>query len=358
VVLEVLVVDLWEDASDEFGFNWEFVDHDSSVAMSSIGSFAGVASFTSVPTSKLVELALTLKALITEKRARIRSRPRVATLNGQKASIDISLDEYFAIITDLYSDTARLRTELQIIKSGVKLEMTPHIGDNGDITIDVHTVVSDVASRRNNTINNGSVTDGDLPVIRRREATTRVRAKEGDAVVIGGLVETQERTDDKSVPLLSSIPLVGGLFTSKENRTVKKEVMIFITPRLIREGQIALSDRHKLINETEEIEKLRDVDRLFDVRYLHRHDSTAAQKEIEALRDVITLLDGQKQPHKNAFDKNSEGEITTSGHQNLRNVAEKIETLQEVVALLDVQHQPRHNSLNADKEHESSVNNE
>jgi hypothetical protein len=70
------------------------------------------------------------------------------------------------------------------------------------------------------------------------------------------------------------------------------------------------------------------------------------------------LLDGQKQPHKNAFDKNSEGEITTSGHQNLRNVAEKIETLQEVVALLDVQHQPRHNSLNADKEHESSVNNE
>jgi len=358
VVLEVLVVDLWEDSSDEFGFNWEFMDHDSSVEMSGIGSFGGVASFTSVSASKLAELTLTLKALVAEKRASIRSRPRVATLNGQKASIDISLDEYFAIITDLYGDTSRLRTQLQIIKSGVLLEMTPHIGDDGDITIDVHTVVSDVASRRNNPTNNSSVSDGDLPVIRRREASTRVRAKEGDAVVIGGLVETQERTDDKMVPILSSIPLVGGLFTSKENTTVKKEVMIFITPRLIREGQIALSDRHKLINETEEIEKLRDVDRLFDVRYMHRHDSTAAEKEIEDLRDVITLLDGQKQPHQNALDRNNEGEIALSGHHNLLNVAEEIEALQDVVALLDVQHQPRHNSLDVDKEHESSVKNE
>ena len=353
VVLEVLVVDLWEDASDEFGFNWEFIDHDSSIAMSGLGGFAGVASFTSISASKLAELTLTLKALVAEKRASIRSRPRVATLNGQKASIDISLDEYFAITTDLYGDSSRLRTQLQIIKSGVLLEMTPHIGDDGDITIDIHTTVSDVASRRNNPTSNSGVTDGDLPVIRRREAKTRVRAKEGDAIVIGGLVETQERTDDKKVPILSSIPLIGGLFTSKESTTVKKEVIIFITPRLIREGQIALSDRHKLINEEEEIEKLRDVATLFDVRYKFRQNSLSKEEEIQCLRDVVAVLNGQRQHRKDSLKTNDEGEIPSSSRYNSFNITEEMESLRDVVALLNGQHQSRHNLFEIDNKRES-----
>ncbi len=358
VVLEVLVVDLWEDASDEFGFNWEFIDHDSSIAMSGLGGFAGVASFTSISASKLAELTLTLKALVAEKRASIRSRPRVATLNGQKASIDISLDEYFAITTDLYGDTSRLRTQLQIIKSGVLLEMTPHIGDDGDITIDIHTTVSDVASRRNNPTNDSSVSYGNLPVIRRREAKTRVRAKEGDAIVIGGLVETQERTDDKKVPILSSIPLIGGLFTSKESTTVKKVVMIFITPRLIREGQIALSDRNKLINKESEIELLRDVATLFDVRYKRRQNLLSEEEEIQCLRDVVAVLNGQRQHRQDSLKTDDEGEIPSSGRYNSFNITEEIESLRDVVALLNVESHNTHGSLDVDKEHESSVKNE
>ena len=337
VVLEVLVVDLWEDARDEFGFDWEFVDHDSSAAMSGVGSFTGLASFTSVSASKLAELTMTLKALVTEKKASIRCRPRVATLNGQKASIDISLDEYFAIITDLYGDTSRLRTQLQIIKSGVLLEITPQIGDNGDITVDVHTVVSDVASRRNSMSSSGSGNE-DLPVIRRREANTHVRVKQNDAIVIGGLVETQERTDDKRVPVLSSIPLVGGLFTSKETTTIKKEVVIFITPRLMREEEIVVSNRHQLIDEVGEIENLRNVITATDVRHRYRQNlRNAAEKEIEDLREVIALLDGQNQLGQNLLDRKEKGEIAPSNACYLLNVAEEIEAIRGVVALLDVE---------------------
>jgi len=264
VVLEVLVVDMWEDTSDKLGLDWNFSDSHTSLSMlDGAGSFAGIGSYASIAASNMAQWGVTLNALIAEKCASIRSRPRVATLNGEKASIDISLDEYFSIATDVYGGS--LRTKLEVIKSGVLLEITPHIGEDGDITIDVMTEVSDVASRQNTSTgqSGGSV---DLPVIRRRKADTRVRVKEGDAIVIGGLIEVQETTDHKKVPLLGSLPVVGGLFTSKEDKTSKKEVMIFITPRIIQEGAIAVSDRHELINEVEEAETLRNVSTFFDAR--------------------------------------------------------------------------------------------
>jgi len=264
VVLEVLVVDIWEDTTDKLGLNWDFSSpHGSFATLDSAGSFTGLASYASVAANNLTQLNLTLEALVEEKKASIRSRPRVATLNGEKASIDISLDEYYSITTGTYGTS--LRNELEVIKSGVLLEITPHIGDDGNITIDVMTEVSDVASRRNTNVS-GQTGSSNLPVIRRRKADTHVRVKEGDAIVIGGLIESQETTDHKKVPLLGSLPIVGGLFKSKEDKISKKEVMIFITPRIIREKKIVVSDRHELIDEVQEVEQLRDVATLFDVR--------------------------------------------------------------------------------------------
>lgn len=331
VVLEVLVVDLWEDTSDELGLDWSYSGPHTSFSMADgTAGFTGLASYASVAASNLTELSLTLRALVAEKRASIRSRPRVATLNGEKATIDISLEEYFTIATDLYGSS--LRTELEVIKSGVMLEITPHIGDDGYITVDVLTEVSDVASRRNDSSNN-TISDGDLPVIRRRKADTRVRVKEGDAIVIGGLIETQETTDHKSVPLLSSLPIVGGLFKSKEDSTVKKEVMIFITPRLMNEGKIALSDRHELIDEVEEVEKLRDVATLFDVRYKHKQNVQVKEKEAQLLNEAIDLLAGNERSDRLSHETINAGPAYSSQIDQERQV------LQETIALLEVKNE-------------------
>ncbi|MDD5010583.1 MAG: hypothetical protein PHQ00_00495 [Phycisphaerae bacterium] len=292
VVLEVLVVDLWETTSDELGIDWTFSSPHTSFSMTEgAGGFTGFGSYASIAASNLTGLSVTLRALVAEKKASIRSRPRVATLNGEKAKIDISLDEYFTIATDLYGTS--LRTELEVIKSGVLLEITPFIGDDGDITVDVLTEVSDVASRRNST-GNGAVSNGDLPVIRRRKADTCVRVKEGDAIVIGGLIETQETTHHKRVPLLSSIPIGGGLFKSKEDGTTKKEVMIFITPQLIREGENVTASNNELINEANEIGNLRAVG--FNERQEKNKKMRKTNEEIKSLSEVVTLLGEQKQP--------------------------------------------------------------
>ena len=325
VVLEVLVVELWEEASEQFGIDWEYSDRHNAFSMTEgLGAFTGIARYTSVPKSELTQLLFTLRALVGEDKAKIRSRPRVATLNGEKATIDISLDEYFTIATDLYGSTSTLRTELEVIKSGVLLDITPHIGDNGDITIDVVTEVSDVASRQNQIAGN---TSGDLPIIRRRKADTCVRVKEGDAIVIGGLVETQERSEDKSVPILSSIPLLGGIFKAKDTSAVKKEVIIFITPRLMREARDPLSERHDMIGVEEELEALRVSGRL---------DMISVEKELETLQKVVASLSVQDGDIHGLRDRNDE-KVFLYGRRNPTDVREVIESLEDVVAVLDVE---------------------
>ncbi len=360
VVMEVLVVELQEEASDEFGFDWEYQDRHNSFSMTgAIGAFTGLARYTSVPESDITGLLFTLRALVRERKASIRSRPRVATLNGQKATIDISLEEYFTVVTDFY-DTSRLRTKLEVIKSGVLLNMTPHIGDNGDITVDVLTEVSDVVSRQNQVAGNIS---GDLPIVRRRMTDTCVRVKQGDAIVIGGLIETQEQSEDKSVPVLSSIPFVGGIFKSTDNSTIEKEVVIFITPRLMEEGKNPLSDRHELLDVAEELDALRDAVTLLDGQHPPHQDDRA--EELDALRDAVDLLNGQHPPHQDdraeELDTLRDAVDLLNGqhppHHNLPSTddrAEKVEVLREVVGLLDMQHPPHHNLSGIDKQRESS----
>lgn len=343
VVLEVLVVELEERATEEFGIDWEYTDPHNAFSMEAgLGAFTGIAQYTSVPKSQLTSLLLTLRALVGEEKANIRSRPRVATLNGQEAIIDISLDEYFTVVTDIYT-AGTLRTELQVITSGVLLKITPHIGDDSDITVDVLTEVSDVASRQNMLAGNES---GDLPIIRRRKADTTVRVKEGDAIVIGGLIETQQRSEHKRVPLLSSIPLVGGIFKTKDDSTVKKEVIIFITPRLVEEYAMPGSGGHDLLSPEKELQSLRRPAPSPEAQLMNRQQAFTVQQELKSLQDVVSLIGGRHENRRGgtlASDMDEKAGIAVSHREDLPSLAEEIKALQEVVALLDIRPQPRRN---------------
>jgi type II secretory pathway component GspD/PulD (secretin) len=330
VMLEVLVVDLWETTSDELGIDWSFSTPHTSFSMTEgAGGFTGLGSYASVAASNLTSVSATLRALVAENKASIRSRPRVATLNGQKATIDISLDEYFTIITDLNGSS--FRTDLQVIKSGVMMEITPFIGDDDDITVDVLTEVSDVASRQNSSGGSSTNSSGSLPVIRRRKANTCVRVKEGDAIVIGGLIETQDSTNHNRVPLLSGIPVAGGLFKSKQDSTTKKEVIIFITPQLIREGnEVPVSERHKLINEANEIGNLRTT--AFNTRSENNKKIRNTNEEIKSINKAVDLLGNKEQP---ANISHGITDVDLSHPDKTYDVNREREMLQEVIALLD-----------------------
>jgi type II secretory pathway component GspD/PulD (secretin) len=216
------------------------------------------------------------------------------------------------------------------------MEITPYIGDNDDITVDVLTEVSDVASRRNSSGSNSN-SSGDLPVIRRRKADTCVRVKEGDAIVIGGLIETQDSTTHNRVPLLSDIPLAGGIFKSKQDSTTKKEVMIFITPQLIREGENATaSNSNKLINEANEVGSLRTA--AFNTRQENNKKMQNTDEEVESINEVVDLLDNNEQ-----WVNISHGitDVDLSHPDKTYDVNWERKMLQEVIALLDVKNEQK-----------------
>lgn len=260
VVLEALVVELSQEGRRVLGVDWTRSGPDTLFNLTEMTeNFVGVARYTSVDERRFRSLMLTIRALLRKGKAEVRSRPRVATVNGEKATIDVGLEEFFNIVTDV--NGAFLRTELQVVKSGVMLEMTPQIGRDGDITVQVKTEVSDVESRRDGLRDEEELTTAleasVLPIIRRRKAETTVRVKEGEAIVIGGLIESEDRFEENKVPVLASIPLLGALFRSREKTTVENEVVIFITPRLMGDEADPLSGRHEIVNVESEVAGMR-----------------------------------------------------------------------------------------------------
>lgn len=161
-----------------------------------------------------------LNALVEEGKARIRANPRIATLEGQQARIFVGREEYFSILT---GSVAYAYERLEVIKTGISLSITPYVSDDGLITLEVNPEVSDVI---------GSGSTG-LPVTSMRSVSTKVRVRDGETVVIGGLLVKNRMEVVRKVPLLGSIPILGLLFRHTSTRVEESEITILITPHLL-----------------------------------------------------------------------------------------------------------------------------
>jgi type II secretory pathway component GspD/PulD (secretin) len=167
----------------------------------------------------LAEFRVKLAALLDDGEASIRANPRIATLEGKKARIFIGREEYFSILTGSVTFNY---AQLEVIKTGISLTITPYVSEDGFITLEVEPEVSDVV---------GSGSTG-LPVTNKRSVVTKVRVREGETVVIGGLFVEYAVRVERKVPILGSIPILGYLFKHTSNQVRNGEVMVLITPRL------------------------------------------------------------------------------------------------------------------------------
>jgi type II secretory pathway component GspD/PulD (secretin) len=123
------------------------------------------------------------------------------------------------------TNTFYARTELQEIKSGTILTITPHLGDNNDITLNVAVEVSDSIPRG---------AGSDLPVVTRRKAENNVTIKDGGTVALAGLKENKTRKELRRTPGLSQIPLIGSLFKNNNNQNLSREIAVFVTAHLVK----------------------------------------------------------------------------------------------------------------------------
>ncbi len=180
-----------------------------------------------------------IELLNTQGDVQVLSSPRVSTINNQKAVIKVGTDEFF--VTDVStttvagtaSSTVTPDVTLTPFFSGIALDVTPQISDNGQIILHVHPTVSEVQDQTK-VINLGS-SEFTLPLalstIRESDSIIRTRSKQ--VVVIGGLMQETETTINNSTPFLGDVPLVGSLFRQTDVRRVKSELIILLRAQIV-----------------------------------------------------------------------------------------------------------------------------
>ena len=159
-----------------------------------------------------------LRALVEAGEARVHANPRIATISGRRASIFIGTQRYISTPVD-----NGYGGQMNFIDAGVNLEMTPYTGGEGDIITDILTEVSTL-SPPNPTTN--------LPEKSTRRANTSVHVRGGETIILGGLLQKEQRQITEKIAVLGDLPLVGGLFRSSHKESVDTELVIFVTPRI------------------------------------------------------------------------------------------------------------------------------
>src|SRR5215831_5024652 len=159
-----------------------------------------------------------LDALELNNKANIISNPRITTVDNREAKILVG-QKIPLIVQDVAGNPV---SQLQTI--GIQLRVTPHLTSDKKIIMDLHPEVSDLAS--------GSTVQGGV-IINTSEADTRVMVDDGSTAVIGGLIRSNDASTRQGVPFLKDFPIVGILFRSSNVTRENRELIIFVTPRLL-----------------------------------------------------------------------------------------------------------------------------
>lgn len=185
-----------------------------------------------------------IELLKTQGDVQVLSSPQVSTVNNQKAVIKVGKDEFF--ITDVRSNTStttavsstQSNVQLTPFFSGVALDVIPQISKDGDIILHVHPTVSTVTEKTKNISTSSSTTlSVPLAISSIRESDSIVRAKSGQVIIIGGLMQNSIEQRVSKVPLLGDIPLVGALFRHTQDITKKSELVILLKPIVVNSAQ-------------------------------------------------------------------------------------------------------------------------
>jgi len=212
VLIESRVVEVSESGIEELGIKW--------------GRETGAFKF-SYDGEKIrlaEDILITLKTLVGEGKAEILAQPSIVSLDGKEAQINIGSRIPYAVPVSTSSGV--LQWTVQYIDAGVSLKIIPKVLGEGFISVSLRPEVSSISEWR-------VTSAGEFPVITTRNAQSEVRVKNGETIVIGGLINRSDRENISKIALLSDIPVLGALFCSRVKESAKTEVVFLITPRIL-----------------------------------------------------------------------------------------------------------------------------
>ena len=167
------------------------------------------------------------------------SSPRVTASNNQKAVIKVGTDSYFvtdfSTNVDTSSTTSTTSTDIELTPffSGISLDVTPQIDNDGSVLLHVHPAVIDVTEENKEITNGSSTVSLPLATSSIRESDSVIRAQDGDVVVIGGLMKSNTLDRTSKVPFLGDVPALGHLFRNTTQYTEKTELVILLKPTVV-----------------------------------------------------------------------------------------------------------------------------
>lgn len=233
VMIETLIVEANLDNTDKLGIEWNYLDKGHlgvSGQNGNVGTTFGIANNTTSPATGFKytiggkNLTSFLNAIQTDSKFNILSTPRIFTSNNTQAQINISQSIPY-VVSSRIDNNGNTLFNYSFTDVGIVLTVTPRITANGYVTMDINQTANDLQS----------FTDFGAPIVNQREADTVVSVKNGETVILGGIIRNSISSTTNKVPILGDIPLLGKLFQSTSKEKHKTELMVLLTPRIVKD---------------------------------------------------------------------------------------------------------------------------
>jgi type II secretory pathway component GspD/PulD (secretin) len=231
VLIEAKIVRVKLTPAYEFGIDWErLLNREAATVESHFAFDSTLTRFGKIVVGKLgaSNIDATLKLLKTVGETKLISSPRISALNNEEAKIFVGTKEFYTQTTTTVSTgTPTTAVAVTFIDVGVQLKVIPVINDNGFILMKILPEIS----RVDRTV---TIATGDkIPVVDTTNAETRVMVKDGNTIIIGGLIKNETQRDTEKFPVLGDIPVIGNAFKHVREDKEKTELVVFLTPHII-----------------------------------------------------------------------------------------------------------------------------
>lgn len=247
VLVEAKIIEVQLSEGLKYGIDWSFVNRtlgDGQINIATSG-FSSVVPLTSpninMGITRGASFSTLLQALKQQGEVRTLSNPRVNIMNGQTALLSVGRNVSFisrvettTTTTAGATPTTTFTVQTSNILSGIIIGIVPYINDNGEISLTITPIISDLIQLQDKTIGSGGTqTQISLPTVDLRELSTTVKVRDGQMIIIGGLISKRENLQDNKVPGLGDIPLLGEVFKSRDKAESRSELVVVLQPVLI-----------------------------------------------------------------------------------------------------------------------------
>lgn len=229
VLIETIIVEASLDAESKFGVEWTYAQNpafNNPGTTSSGGTDFGVKSSNPQGFKYTITGAnfnAFLNAMQTDTRFNVLSTPRIFTSNNVQAEINISQRVPY-VVSQRTDANGNITYNYDYQDVGIVLTVTPRITAGGYVTMDVTQTANDLQG----------FTSFNAPIVNQRQAQTTVAAKDGDTIILGGIIRSTISSTTKKIPILGDIPILGQFFRSTDKTNNKTELLVFLSPRVVR----------------------------------------------------------------------------------------------------------------------------